>query len=168
MPILLFTRHTPRSTGNIIGKVAPALGPRERGCVELAMSTDTRLGIKPTTNGIEHQALEPTKPMTESKLKQCDDQLREPRAHEERVYAVAHRQGLIQDFDDEREYEVMFVLYATEEGERMCLEAIPAGAGDFNRVPRISVASDETLRPADDRVSKYAPIVQRHPEVGNE
>lgn len=103
--------------------------------------------------------------MTRFKLERCDGLLREPREHEQCVFAVAHRHGLVQDLNADHEHEALFVLYATADGEQMVLEAIPAGPDEFERIPRISVASDEALKPTNDEAARFAPVVNKHPEV---
>lgn len=133
----------------------------------MPMSTKPFDPNKSNTTRATEQLLPLTEPapMTREKLEQCDGLLREPRDHEQCVFAVAYRHGLVQDLDADHEHEAMFVLYATADGEQMVLEAIPAGHEQFERVPRISVASDEALKPTNDEAARFAPIVQKHPEV---
>lgn len=106
--------------------------------------------------------------MTDDKLDRCADSRLDPRDDEQRVFVVAHRHGIVQQPDEGHEYEAIFALYATRDGEKMVLEAIPAAQGEIERVPRVSVAADDALKQTNDDAKRFVPVVNRHPELDNE
>ena len=162
-------RHTPRSSGDFRSKIAPALAPRELGCVDRPMSTNTTQPNKHTTarsDGKRFVALTDGATLTESKLKRC----REPDINLEAnddtpVFAVAYQHGLIQDTRNDHEYEGMAVLYLTADGEQAVEMWTRAGREEFERIERATVAPESRLEPTEGFSKRVAPVVNRHPEV---
>jgi len=92
-----------------------------------------------------------------------DDEL----THDTQLFAVACRDGIAQDFTDEREFEALAVLYLTADGEAVVEKHIRAIAGDREPIPRVITAPDEMLTRATGFATRIAPVVRRHPEVGD-
>lgn len=107
-------------------------------------------------------------PMTAEKLTECrppeHDLDAEPKSGR-RVVAIAHSHGIVQDHHDGREYEAHYVLYATFDGEHVCERWISGTRDDLSRIPRGFVAPVQALDPIGENARRFAPIVQRHPEV---
>ena len=107
--------------------------------------------------------------MTESKLAECrqpDRNLFELTAADERVvFCVAHRHGAVQDHIERSERAAHAVLYLTADGEQVVERWVSGANGDLSAVDRAMVVPVATLVEADRAAKRYAPIVQRHPEV---
>jgi len=107
--------------------------------------------------------------MTEAKLADCrqpDRNLFEAAdADESVVFAVAHRHGVAQNFADERERAAQAILYATADGELVVERWVDSAEGGLDRADRAMVVPADALMPADDAAKRFAPVVQRHPEV---
>ena len=123
-------------------------------------------------NGIDNTRFVPLDapaPMTHAKLLDCNDVHADVGAGEAAVFAVAHRQGVVQRDADEFECEAMCVLYLTADGERAVERWYHEVAPDeFERVDRAFVAPLDDLMPIGPNARRFAPIVRRHPEVDGE
>jgi len=105
-------------------------------------------------------------PMTAEKLAAA----REPETLDadtdaEPVFAIAHRTAVVQDWTNAREYEAMLVLYATSDGERVCERRYPVDGDEFGAIERSFLAPAESLSTIEENAERFAPVVQRHPEV---
>lgn len=170
--VLIVNRHTLRSSCDSRSKIAPALAPRELGCVDRPMSTNTTQPNKHTTtrsDGKRFVALTDGATLTESKLKRCREPDIDLEANEHRpVFAVAYQHGLIQDTRNDHEYEAMAVLYLTADGEQAVEMWTRAGREEFDRIERATVAPESLLEPTEGFSKRVAPVVQRHPELADE
>ena len=123
--------------------------------------TQERIGTEERFVGVGAPA-----PMTTAKLVECNDNHDDVDAGREAVFAVAHRQGVVQNDADEREREAMNVLYLTADGTRACERwYLGAGPEDFREVDRAFPADEPELEPAGENARRFAPIVREHPEV---
>jgi len=115
----------------------------------------------------DYVPVEPPAPMTVEKLIECNDVHDSDDADDERaVFAVAHQQGVVQNVREEREHEVMGVLYVTADGEQAVERWYHGVTPDhFEEVDRAFVAHVDALEPTGDRARQFAPVVHKHPEV---
>ena len=105
-------------------------------------------------------------PMTVEKLLECNDVHDDVDDGEAAVFAVAHRQGVVQNDAEEYEREAMNVLYLTADGERACERwYLGAGPEGLSEVDRAFPADESEMEPTGERAQRFAPIVQDHPEV---
>ena len=105
--------------------------------------------------------------MTTEKLLQCNDvHGSDDEDGKVAVFAVAHQQGVLQDFERETDRDAMAVLYVTADGERACERWYPKVLdGEFWQVDRAFIADEENLDPIGENGRRWAPIAQKHPEV---
>ena len=104
-------------------------------------------------------------PMTDAKLAQCRTPRGEVDDDERAVYAVAHQHGIVQDERREDEYEAESILDLTADGKQAVERWVAGVDVDFGRVDRAFAVAVDDLEPAGDAPQRFAPIVQRHPEV---
>jgi len=106
-------------------------------------------------------------PMTDEKLAAAQDPDADLKGVEGGVpvFAIAHRTVVVQEHEQEREHEALLVLYATRDGERVCERRFAAPAGSFGAVERAFIAPADALAPIREKAQRFAPVVQRHPEV---
>ena len=129
--------------------------------------TKSRLEQNRSDQGERFVPLEAPAPMTHQKLATARDQDVDVDDGQERVYAVAHLDGVVQRPADEYEVEARSVLYATEDGEQVCERwYLGADADGFDAIDRMDVVAGDDLEPIGERARRYSPIVQKHPEVG--
>jgi len=164
--LLGYNRHIRRSPGESSLEDARLSKPGERGCVE-PMSTQTSTADKSSADRSKRfVSLTTPAPMTAEKLSQCRDPQRDLEADDgQLVFAVAHQHGIVQQPRSETEYEAMCVLFVTADGEQAVEEWIPATRGEFNRISRVSTATNDVLSSIGDNARRFAPIAREHPEV---
>ncbi|WEL29826.1 hypothetical protein HBNXHx_1720 [Haloferax volcanii] len=106
-------------------------------------------------------------PMTEAKLRACNQvEASDDGDHEVAVFAVAHRHGVIQNTIRKTDQDGEAVLYMTADGERCTERWYRVLDGEFEEIDRAFIADGRHLDEADEVAKRFAPIVQRHPEVG--
>ena len=133
------------------------------------MSTAYGHPIKDTTSAGQFTPINPPHPMTESKLAECrqpDANLFELVDADERVvFAIAHRHGVVQHLAAEHERAAQAVLYATADGEHVVERWVDSHEGSLDRADRAMIVPADALEAADEAARRFAPIVNRHPEV---
>lgn len=132
------------------------------------MSAITRRQDSGTDTG-DARRFTPTRapsPMTSEKLAECRTPHGSIDEGERAVYAVAHQHGIVQDDPRGDEYEAEAVLYLTADGEQAVERWVAGTKHDvLAAVERAFVVDVAELEDAGDAVQRFAPIVQRHPEV---
>jgi len=81
------------------------------------------------------------------------------------VFAVAYRDGLVQNIPEQYEFEARAVLYLTADGEQAIESWSRATKSDLRDVERATLAPEDKLTDADDHAKRFGPVVRRHPEV---
>jgi len=119
------------------------------------------------------ERFEPTaeiRPLTTDDLNACrqpnGDVAEATDAHQQAVFAVAVREGILHKSTPGRDLDQphLSVLYVTADGEQATTERVAAGGG-LSLVNRVLVVRARELQSTPDHARRFAPVVQRHPEV---
>jgi len=120
-----------------------------------------------------HGQFEPTaepRPLSSDDLDECSqpdrDVLNATDARQRPVFAVAVREGVLHAETPGRDLDMphLSVVYLTADGEQAVAKRVAAGWG-LAMVSRAEFVDERELQPTPEHVRRFAPIVQRHPEV---
>ena len=165
MVLWLLRNNTPAAGRRKSARVKRA---HEHGCVRKPMSTKHPTPDKGSTAEQFVPVSQPA-PMTSEKLAACRQPQRNlfeaATANECVVFAVAHRHGAAQDHEQHHERAAHAVLYLTADGGRVVERWVTGPAGDLSAVARATIVPVDALVAADKHAKRFAPVVQRHPEL---
>ena len=106
--------------------------------------------------------------MTHERLDDCrqpDRNLFELAGDDHRVvFAVAYREGIVQNVAEQYEFEGLAVLFLTADGERVVEQWVRATQSGLGDISRAFVCPTSKLDDADEHAKRFAPVVGRHPE----